>query len=379
MYNLPNARDLILIILFISAFGGIIFQKRFQSYKRVIKMCCFLIAYLVFYWLLTNRAAAFLKIIIMCLSIIIYLYTHKSDVFFGFSFFEKYVKIICFISIISLFFWIMGPYLGIIKQTGISYSTWGRSIGTYKSVPSYFGVYFIVQSNKLFTFLDIVRNSACFVEAPMASFHFSLAFVIDLLLLNDTNKKRRMLLIVAVLSTISVAGYIVTILAIFFKFTISKSNRSFVQKIRIMVIPLSGITALYLVYYFFNLKLGTNSGNIRLDDFRAGFLAWLDSPIFGNGYGNEICYQQYMSAFRSSNLGFSNSFMQILAQGGIWLIVLYLYSFIKGLYLACKRKAWEKLFFIILFFFLFVSTVVSYTGIVILIFFIIREYNFYRN
>ena len=69
------------------------------------------------------------------------------------------------------------------------------------------------------------------------------------------------------------------------------------------------------------------SGMTHLDDFRAGFLAWLDSPIIGNGFDYEPAVQGYLSDYRLSNPGLSNSFAYILATGGLAYLLVHLFGF----------------------------------------------------
>ena len=61
-------------------------------------------------------------------------------------------------------------------------------------------------------------------------------------------------------------------------------------------------------------RLKTNSGSVRVDDYKAAFKTWIHGNIInGVGFGNEEAIRNYMSEFRENNKGLSNSLMVILA------------------------------------------------------------------
>ena len=79
-----------------------------------------------------------------------------------------------------------------------------------------------------------------------------------------------------------------------------------------------------------------------MDDYKAGVITWLQHPFLGSGLSNTNGIQQNMSAWRSYNTGFSNSIMEILAEGGIYLSLFYFYAFIKGLYSGVNKKNYNE-------------------------------------
>lgn len=66
-------------------------------------------------------------------------------------------------------------------------------------------------------------------------------------------------------------------------------------------------------------------------------------------------------------MGFSNSLTQILVQCGLYIFVLYIYCFMKGIIQGIKNKNVNMVVFIIVFFALFAFTLVSYQYIVVVI------------
>lgn len=117
------------------------------------------------------------------------------------------------------------------------------------------------------------------------------------------------------------------------------------------------VVVLIALNFLLEQKLGTSSGSTRVDDFAAGYKAWMDAPLFGNGYGNSAAYKKYMSSFRRNNLGFSNSPMQVLAYGGIYLFFPYCVSVVRGFTRLIKGHLWNRMSFYIVFLYAFVITV----------------------
>ena len=108
-----------------------------------------------------------------------------------------------------------------------------------------------------------------------------------------------------------------------------------------------------------------SSFSVRLDDFKVGLLAWKQNILFGIGIQNYKYLSQLMESWRSANVGFSNSLTDILSGGGLYLSILYLFCFAKGLYINAIRKNWRKVIFVVLVIYLFVTTFFTYTLILL--------------
>ena len=282
----------------------------------------------------------------------------------GENVFLAYEKIILFITLISLFFWLSGSIIGIVKPSGIIETSWSGS-DTLKKVSTYYYLYFTPQTGNLFSIKGIVRNSSVFVEAPVASYHLCLALMIELFVKKKQNKLSIILLCVGVVSAISMTGYTIAVLAISLHVFFSKEDRSIWRVIRVIILPLAALIVGIVLYNILQQRLGTGSGNTRIDDFVAGFKAWKDAILFGNGYGNAESYIKYMSSFRYFNRGFSNSPMQILAYGGIYLFTPYFVGFTVGLFRSIKQR--DTLFFFILFLGMFVITVLPFQPLTVFV------------
>ncbi len=116
-------------------------------------------------------------------------------------------------------------------------------------------------------------------------------------------------------------------------------------------------------------KMDSTSGSARMDDFVAGFKAWMDHPLMGNGFSNNSAILQYMSTYRIKNTGFSNSLMQILSYGGLYLLAPYVGAAVYGIYKIMRKRDWNELAFTVLFIVMFVFTVTSFQMLSIFTFF----------
>ena len=118
---------------------------------------------------------------------------------------------------------------------------------------------------------------------------------------------------------------------------------------------------------FFYDKQGSNSYNIRNDDYTAGFSAFKDNPTFGSGYLNNNGVVKYMSDYRMYNTGLSNSFIIVLVQGGIYLIIFYLAPLLLGLknLICAKEKNLFLIEILILQLYLMFTSAYQYTSLMI--------------
>ncbi len=279
----------------------------------------------------------------------------------GVSILEEFENIILFLAVISLIFWLFGSILGLIQSTGVVYSTWTGN-DSIKEVPSYFNLYFETQN------LDgLMRNTGIFTEAPMYNFTLCIALLVELFGRKKISIARCVVLILTILTTFSTTGWCMMVIAIIAKYIFMEDTTKLMQIIKILAVPALIIVGVFVVWVLVTGKLDTGSGNTRADDFAAGYKAWITHPIFGVGMDNVDYVKQFMSSFRSGNLGFSNSPMQILYQGGIFFAIPYIYCIYKWVRVClCKNRQW--LLFFACFLFIFTITVVSYKFLTIFLF-----------
>lgn len=267
---------------------------------------------------------------------------------------QFYVDIVTIIGIISLLFWILGSNLHLINPNKYILSTWSSFNNWAQLVPSYFNIYFEPQQIN-----GLIRNSAIFPEAPMASLHFTVALSIEWLLRrNDKfHIAKLVILIICIISTFSSTGYIAVILLLCYKILFSEN--AFISRIKPVIIVVV-IVGIIVIQNILSQKLVTESGSIRIDDYVAAYNAWKDNPIMGLGIASSKI-QNYMSLWRGYNLGFSNTIMDILAHGGIYVSLIYVLALIYSIKESFKYKNWNMLMFIIIVIYLLFTTLFTNT------------------
>lgn len=370
LINFPTAHTILFIILFVSGMG-IIFSSeiKFNSLNNASLIILFLILYFSIYLIFQKigRIDA-LKYILVLLIITLVIRTcyEKRNI----RLFSIYVNIITIIAAVSLFFWIFGSLLNIIHPSGSVLSTWTGQ-NDVKSVPSFWGIYFQPQMT-LFTGWNIgnfARNSAIYVESPIASLNFCLALGANLFLEKKSSKIKNVILILAILSTTSAMGFLILLLCLIGKVLLSKNKMQIISFLKIFTIPFLMIIAILLGVIIFNQKMSVNSGFLRLDDFLAGFKAWLVHPIFGSGIENAQLIFENMSLSRitASQLGISNSIAIILAEGGLYIGVMYIFCFVMSTIIFLKDKNYNYLLFCLIFFIVFCNNAIPFTYLTFLI------------
>lgn len=234
---------------------------------------------------------------------------------------RKIVDVVFVLALISLFFWVFGTLLQIIRPNMATYINWGYA----KRVMGYHGVHFQVQLDTTF-FKDqyVHRNSGIFAEAPMFNLWLDIAIAIELFLKRRPSKLRVAVLAVTVVTTISVTGLLFLALCLVlwvvqgYREQSAFHKRMIIATMLLMLIPLLVV----IVSYSLVMKSDTRSYDMRLSDYTAGLQLWWDYPIFGGGYANLRALQQYSYA-PNGVLGFSNSVAAVLGTGGLWITLLF--------------------------------------------------------
>lgn len=261
-------------------------------------------------------------IIPFILIIIFYDYILTGNIY---ELFSSLKNIVFILSCISLFFWIFS-ILGVPTNSNI-FVTWGEA----RYIPGYFGLHFISQGRINFFGIDTVRNTGIFVEAPMYAYILVIALSI-LLFLNKKSKINKMqliILLITILTTTSSGGIIfMGFVLIYYKSFLSKNTRSINLKVflSLLLFLLFLIGSVYILKQKFVDSNWSASGSIRLDDIYAGFMAWKNNLLLGNGLGNYYSILQYMKYLRIVNdlSGYSIGIMQTLSFGGIGLLTFYI-------------------------------------------------------
>ena len=100
-----------------------------------------------------------------------------------------------------------------------------------------------------------------------------------------------------------------------------------------------------------------------MDNYQAGFAAWLENPISGSGYLNMTNVIAHYSSFRLNDIGYSNSIFRVLAQGGIYLAFVYVVPMLKSIHEAIITRNSKKIGFLLIFLYYFITTSFPYNYI----------------
>jgi hypothetical protein len=258
---------------------------------------------------------------------------------------------------LSLILWLIGPVFNIIHSTNYIAIKWGGTHG----ITSFYNLFFAAQGQVDFLGFTITRNTGIFVEAPIYAFVLILALLTNIFL-DKKSWVKLTLLLLTILSTTSTIGVIVAIIAIGVKLLSNSRVYSVIpKKVRFYIAALLGIVICICAFLLIQKKVGSVSYSSRTDDFYAGFKAWLQHPLVGNGVGNYKSILQHMDPSRllpNGNSGFSSGFMKSLAEGGISLISFYVVPI-----LLIINKYWNRqlnlVIFSLLLFSVFVITIIN--------------------
>lgn len=274
-------------------------------------------------------------------------------------------NIVYIISLCSLFFFLFGTTLGIIQPTNI-YSAdlinWGGL--TYKD---YFHLYNEAQETTIFG-TEFIRNIGIFLEAPMYAYVLLISLYFELFLRkNNLNKKkyerRIILLLITIATTLSTTGIVMACSLLYIK-----GYQVFGKKkiIKYGIWPFVLIIVTYIIFVFVYDKVATGniSGMTRIDDLKASFLSFLESPIIGNGYRNSRAMDPFRASFRNLNwtndvAGLSTGVGGVLSNGGIVWSVFWFTPLIVAVkyFLTISRGKNQYGFIVLLFVLLFVTVI----------------------
>lgn len=231
---------------------------------------------------------------------------------------NRLVNVVIVLCLMSLFFWTFGTVLGWIKTNMNTRISWGW----LRRVKGYWGLHFNIQWETTFG-ARIYRNTGIFTEAPMLSLWCNIALAFTALLKRNLSKFKTAVLIVTIITTMSTTGLIFIVLCFGLRYFSQFRQMKFLAKAALIVSSLALIpAAIYYVNSLLVTKSDTVSFAMRMSDYVAGILLWLDYPIFGSGFAGLAALQQYIYSPNGA-FGFSNSVMAVLSTGGIWMALVY--------------------------------------------------------
>lgn len=267
------------------------------------------------------------------------------------DFCKVFVLILTVLATISLYFWLFGSILGILKPKGSVIIDWGIISRINKYSVFYYTPQF-ADINFFGTHIG-VRNCSIFAEAPMASSFFSVALLLNEFYVKYKNKIINTILGVTILTTLSVTGWITLIILCVYKITNLKIKTKVGYFIKYSIIIAAIVCSIGLIMSLFSTKLASGSGIDRMSHILKEILAFKKNILVGNG-------------FNMYTNGSSNSFFALLADGGLLLFSIY-YIPIFGI-LVYDFIIYKKFnYFIFTFFVMFLITAVQYNILTIFI------------
>lgn len=386
----------ITLILLICLFGVEFVGKKIKRSTINNWMLTFIPYYivLIFYYFMTrghyfHKQPFFVKLffVLPLLSFIFVLYLGENRLQ---EIFRKYCNLMVVIALISLYFWIFGSQLNIIKPTGKFYAYWGNAY----NYPSYYNLYFERQTS-LINKHRYLRNMGIFCEGPMYSFCLVIAIASELFLIKGLDNSyyrarsgskrfsnffsfKTIILAITLITTLTTTGSIMLLFMLSLLFLINATKSSQLKLFKYLLVAIIFTFAFYFMYKIFASKSISYSWKIRVDDYLSGFQAWKNSPIWGSGFGNMEIIQLYMSSFRKSGLGFSNSIFVVLAEGGILLFSVYFIPILFCIINASRRSIKEIVAFVIIFSVEFVVAIVTYEFLTLMIISLFYSYIIYN-
>lgn len=246
--------------------------------------------------------------------------------------YRKFANIVFIISAASTFVWIFSEMVPLLNMNMSATIAWGD----VHQVRGFFGLFFECQRENTFGISNFYRNTGIFCEAPMHSLVLSLSLGYEMFFRKKLSVIKVLFIIFFIVTTFSSTGFICIAACILLKYfqSGSRGGSSF-SVFRFVVLIILSVVAYFFISSVLETKSSTGSYSIRMIDYAVGVKAWLDHPVFGTGFNYLLPLYEYKASmmadagFNSINIGFSNSTMAILGQGGTVFAVFYFLPFVK--------------------------------------------------
>ncbi|MGS2738019.1 hypothetical protein [Sinomicrobium sp. M5D2P17] len=238
----------------------------------------------------------------------------------------------------------------VLKPTGNFVIPWGGE----KFISNYYGIYFKTQMATIFGF-SIDRNTAIFAEGPIYNFHLCFAFLLEFFLKekDHRNRKKLIVLLLAMLSTFTTTGQLFLAGFVGVLFVFNKTRNKFLVLLKVVSFPILLVVILNLFLNIISEKQSSDSYATREVRIYESIQDWTRNPMLGVGYGK-------------TGEGSSNSLFTILSDGGLLLLSVYIVPFLfVPLFLFLRYKNTSYLYMSILFFSVFVITITMYTILIL--------------
>lgn len=241
---------------------------------------------------------------------------------------HKLSDIVTVLTALSLFCYVFGTLLDVLPgQTTATYS-WG---GTVRTCPTYY--HLLYESQKIDFFgTTFVRNCGVFPEAPGFAIFLVFATATEVLLRKKPRLWRCALYVVATATTYSAKAIVLVVAVFALKYILTKPQSLTMQRIKMLLVPLAVVGVILVAAVLLWDKMQSVSGGMRLDDVFACFKTWQTAPVFGTGYWNDESVIPFFAYPDRYNNGLSMGLMVVLAEGGLYLLILYVMPTIRMLF-----------------------------------------------
>lgn len=230
---------------------------------------------------------------------------------------HKLGDILTALTALSLFFYLFGTVLGWVPPTDVTTFYWSG----WRTCPTYFHLYYEAQQITFFGW-DLPRNCGVFPEAPGFAVFLVTATAVEVFLRERPRLWRCVLFAVATVTTVSVKALLLTA-AVFVLRYLLWPPQWLDRRRRMWLLPTVGTVLLTAAGMLLWDKLTSVSGVMRLDDVAACLRAFATAPLFGTGYWNDASIVPFFSYPHRYNDGLSMGAAVVLAQGGLYLSLLY--------------------------------------------------------
>lgn len=359
---------LILAVCFVGALLALSLRNGIKVNKHEKLLLFFLLLYFLifgFYNLSINSSHGLdtLQLIVTILLMVLYFRDSKNI----YNVMERCSKILCCLALLSLLFWLFGSILHILTPNQ-SLTVYISDVARIRQ--SYFYLHYEMQVDEVLG-VGMYRNTGVFLEGPKYVLLLSFFLMYEIYISKKPNFKRCMMFTVTALTTMSMTGVyavaLIWVLYVFARYS-SKSIKGLVLRVTFIIFLF--VFGTKVVSYFddmFSMKATTASYRTRMDNYQAGMAAWLDHIFMGAGYLNMDTVRAHFSSFRMNDVGYSNSIFRLLAQGGLYLLVIYVVPLVKAIANGARTRNGAILAFALVFIYFFITTSFTYNYIVFLI------------
>ncbi|MCD8068703.1 MAG: hypothetical protein LUE87_07425, partial [Lachnospiraceae bacterium] len=256
-------------------------------------------------------------------------------------FWRKYVNLIVLIAIISLFFWLAGSIMGVIRPSGTITYEWDET----RRAVNYYNFYYAPTGQLADTLIyGIQRNCGIFTEGTMFAFQLVIAFMMEM---RSSNGRPfvKIILVATLYTTFSTTGIIATVLYYGIRLFFSESNSKFSKICKALFLPFIVVIGSIALLNLALTKMTTGSYGVRYDHIVTCFKTFIDTFPIGLGYGGSEVLQSYYHYKQGSSVGIPLLF----AYGGLGGALLIILPTFLYVYYSVKEKKWEGLAYTVTF------------------------------